>query len=178
LDLASQPAPPSAEPIVGRPNRLRTNKVSQYVGLPESLVGLRPSSLPLPSNIRPSRGNVSVVAPKRAPLMPARDNRRKPIFQPLPEEAPEPLDGREVEILKLVAASTPSHRAAWKRDSKAWQLFVRRRDGQADYESVIPEEVEDGDEDVFPVGILPEEAEEDDSRSNGAIGKCSDLIDN
>jgi hypothetical protein len=174
LDLTSRSALPSAEPIVGRPSRLRTNKV----GLPESLVGLRPSSLPLPSNIRPSRGNVSVVTSKRAPLLPARDNRRKPIFQPPLEEAPEPLDGREVEILKLVAASTPSHRGAWKKDSKAWQLFVRRRDGQTDYASVIPEEVEDGDEDTFPVGILPEEAEEDDSRSNGAIGKCNDLIDN
>jgi hypothetical protein len=32
----------------------------------------------------------------------------------------------DAEILRLVAANTPSHRGAWKKDSRAWQLFVRR----------------------------------------------------
>jgi hypothetical protein len=59
-------------------------------------------------------------------------------------EDPEPLDPREAEILKLVAADTPSHRGAWKKDSKAWQLFVRRQGGKGHQsDGLIPEETED-----------------------------------
>jgi hypothetical protein len=53
------------------------------------------------------------------------------------------LDPREAEILKLVAANTPSHRGAWKKDSRAWQLFVSRQSGKGQNESLIPEETED-----------------------------------
>jgi len=45
--------------------------------------------------------------------------------------------------LKLVAADTPSHRGAWKKDSRAWQLFVSRQGGKGQSESLIPEETED-----------------------------------
>jgi len=59
-------------------------------------------------------------------------------------EDSEPLDPRQAEILKLVAADTPSHRGAWKQDSRAWQLFVRRQ-GDKGHQSggLIPEETED-----------------------------------
>lgn len=40
------------------------------------------------------------------------------------------VNSRDVEILKLVAANTPSHRGAWKPNSKAWQTFVRRQDNR------------------------------------------------
>ena len=58
---------------------------------------------------------------------------------PVPNE---PGDPREEEILKLVAASTPSHRAAWKKNSKAWQVFFSRRErraGEADPEAIEEE---------------------------------------
>jgi len=54
---------------------------------------------------------------------------------------------REAELLKLVAADTPSHRGAWKRDSKAWQLFIRRQDERTSV-PLIPEE--EGVEDDGP----------------------------
>jgi len=57
----------------------------------------------------------------------------------------EPLNAVETEILNLVAASTPSHRGAWRKGSKAWQLFARSQDGKP-ADSIIPEETEDGDE--------------------------------
>jgi hypothetical protein len=51
--------------------------------------------------------------------------------------------------LKLVAADAPSHRGAWKKDSKAWQLFVRRQGGKGGHDGpFIPEEDED-DPDTF-----------------------------
>jgi hypothetical protein len=65
------------------------------------------------------------------------------------QEQPEILDPREAEILKLVAADAPSHRGAWKRDSKAWQLFVRRQDGRAGDASIIHEELESSGDPVF-----------------------------
>jgi hypothetical protein len=63
-----------------------------------------------------------------------------------------PLDLHEAEILKLVAANMPSHRGAWKRDSKAWQTFVRRPDTRE--QAHISEEGEDGAEAGLVVGEL------------------------
>lgn len=55
------------------------------------------------------------------------------------------VDPREAEILRLVAASTPSHRSAWKKDSKAWQVFVGRQDRKPkeSAKDTIAEEEED-----------------------------------
>ena len=64
------------------------------------------------------------------------------LLQETQSEYPGQPDPQEEEILKLVAANTPSHRSAWKRNSKAWQLFVsRRRNGVPG--ALIPEEIED-----------------------------------
>jgi hypothetical protein len=67
----------------------------------------------------------------------------KPSSDNLNSEDPGLLDPREAEILKLVAADTPSHRGAWRKDSKAWQLFVSRQDGKGQGAGLIPEETED-----------------------------------
>lgn len=50
---------------------------------------------------------------------------------------------REAEILRLVNAGTPSHRSAWKKDSKAWQLFTNKAERTArDGSDTINEEEE------------------------------------
>ncbi|ETW84015.1 hypothetical protein HETIRDRAFT_123713 [Heterobasidion irregulare TC 32-1] len=96
-------------------------------GLPQSLSLLRPSSLPPPSNLR--------ALPQ--PGAPASPNRGSPephsafTSSGLPS-IEQPLSPREAELSRLVAAGTPSHRSAWKRDSKAWQLFVNKVTPNAD----------------------------------------------
>lgn len=117
------------------------HRVANLGALPASLASLRPTSLPAYSVLR-SRGteepttrmsNSGTTATQPATLSP-----REP-----QSEYPDQLDPQEEEILKLVAADTPSHRGAWKRNSKAWQLFVsRRRNGVPG--ALIPEETEDG----------------------------------
>ncbi|KAG6813430.1 hypothetical protein H0H92_011127 [Tricholoma furcatifolium] len=146
LQLIEQPSAPV------RPRRLRPQNTDN---LSTSFSGLRPSSLPAPSHIRPSRNGTDVFTP--------------PIMMSLPKAAaPTPMqastsaggdhsasstessDGQEIppqdpRILKLVAAETPSHRGAWKPESKAWQTFVRRQGSHHEAEA-IPEEGEDGGE--------------------------------
>lgn len=123
-------------------------------GLPPQLQSLRPASLPVPSAMRPP--------PTRHTTPPTNENAersralRESLFteRPRPEAveipvniAPEytvpdqPRDPREEEILKLVAASTPSHRSAWKRNSKAWQVFLSRRERRAG--EIAPEAIEE-----------------------------------
>jgi hypothetical protein len=72
-------------------------------------------------------------------------------------ESPDPFDEREAEILKLVAANTPSHRGAWKKDSKAWETFVRRQSGRTSH-PLIPEEGEEDDD------VEDDEDSDDDSQ--------------
>lgn len=66
-------------------------------------------------------------------------------YRPEEGDVDEDLDPREAEILRLVAASTPSHRSAWKKDSKAWRLFVGRQDEKLKKvdKNAIAEEEED-----------------------------------
>ncbi|KAK7696035.1 hypothetical protein QCA50_000676 [Cerrena zonata] len=142
---ASEPTTP-VEPIHAprRPQRVRKTDMS---GLPSSLSTLRPSSLPMPSAMRP------LIPHQKVDLNPTTDAQRdeknnqsledSPLTSPA-EDPEEELDSREAEILKLVAAHTPSHRSAWKKNSKAWQLFVSRQ-GKKNRKAVdrIPEEDED-----------------------------------
>ena len=60
----------------------------------------------------------------------------------VPEDDGLSADPRSEEIMRLVAANTPSHRAAWKKNSKAWQVFFSRRErraGEADPEAIEEE---------------------------------------
>jgi hypothetical protein len=118
-------------------------------GLPESLGSLRPASLPLPSHIRPPRAHRGAdssgqtgQALQEQPRA-STQRRRKP--EPAKYEE-EPLSVTEAELLKLVAAGTPSHRGAWNRDGKAWQLFTRRQDDRMPLRGTIPEESEEGED--------------------------------
>jgi hypothetical protein len=88
-------------------------------------------------------------------------------------EDSEPLDPRQAEILKLVAADTPSHRGAWKQDSRAWQLFVRRQGDKGHQSgSLIPEETED---DTF--GKYADNGFDGDSDPDFHTGKISFLLE-
>ncbi|KIK96136.1 hypothetical protein PAXRUDRAFT_826294 [Paxillus rubicundulus Ve08.2h10] len=120
------------------PSSRKRLRISNNAGLPASLSSLRPNSLPAYSTLQskfiegavPDNG----VSHPTSPNTPSEQARMAD---------PEQFDPQEDEILKLVAANTPSHRGAWKRNSKAWQTFVSRsRNGVAG--TLIPEEVEDG----------------------------------
>ena len=132
------------------PSRPSRNRVVA-VGLPSSLSSLRPTSLPSPSVVRPpsvlqtledqSQSTATARSLQNSPR--GHTTRTKPSDGDNSEDS-EPLDPREAEILKLVAADTPSHRGAWRKDSRAWQLFVRRQGGNHQSGgSLIPEETED-----------------------------------
>lgn len=59
----------------------------------------------------------------------------------------QPLSPREEEISRLVAAGTPSHRSAWRRDGKAWELFGSRSGGKPRFIGSPPAQVDEEDED-------------------------------
>lgn len=180
----SRPTLPLIEqPAIFRPLALRKPRAQKAPGLPGSFSALRPASLPVPSHIRPVRSQhgvdssssqaIMMSLPRPPPPISQTGHRRSVSMQSpsstrlvFPEEPPNP---RDEEILKLVAANTPSHRGAWKPDSKAWQTFVRRQDTK-DITGTgnIPEEGEDG-ADSLGLGLIevdqsrPAYEDEDDS---------------
>lgn len=148
----SQPTSPAPEPAehVHRSSR----RAVSLSGLPASFSSLRPTSLPLPSAVRPPAPNPTEQVDERsrsqnireAMLSPPGENEVKRREMEAPRELPEDVkvtDPHEAEILRLVAASTPSHRSAWKKDSSAWRTFVARQKAQKqERSSSIPEEDE------------------------------------
>ncbi|KAH7887398.1 hypothetical protein F5I97DRAFT_1941864 [Phlebopus sp. FC_14] len=145
-DGSSEPESSDAAPALPFIDNVQLRRARQraasHTGLPASLSSLRPASLPVYSPLRLRVGEAGAPKPKRR----SHTGSSHPTSPSTPPEArteyPEPLDPHEEEILKLVAADTPSHRGAWKRNSKAWQLFVTRHNGRAP--DLIPEENEDG----------------------------------
>lgn len=142
---------PVQEPIrlARRPHRFRQTSNS---GLPSSLSSLRPASLPAPSMMRrvialdrpDSRARLQNV--REAVLSPPgadADVKRRDVTEEVRElaEEDEVTDPREAEILRLVAASMPSHRSAWRKDSSAWRTFVNRQKHEGKHRA-IPEEDE------------------------------------
>jgi hypothetical protein len=120
--------------------RARPRNGMSHIGLPTSLSLLRPTSLPayasLQTQITKQDSTFRTQAPTSEQLHTERIRHNTEV------EAPDP---QEQEILKLVAANTPSHRGAWKPNSRAWQLFVSRQDGKVSSAGAfIPEEVEVG----------------------------------
>ncbi|KAI0082449.1 hypothetical protein K474DRAFT_1731626 [Panus rudis PR-1116 ss-1] len=149
---SSESTTPVRQEHVKAPRRPPRAKGTNMAGLPASLSSLRPVSLPLPSNMRPP-----IVPQEPTPINRARSEvvkeavtateseRRKPSFDEVREleEVEDELDSREAEILRLVNAQTPSHRSAWKRNSKAWRMFVDRSINRAAQVDSIMEEDED-----------------------------------
>ncbi|OSC98984.1 hypothetical protein PYCCODRAFT_1470631 [Trametes coccinea BRFM310] len=138
-----KPTPASPERIRAPPRSTR-KRSSDNSGLPAMLASLRPASLPAPSAMRsaPRHPSSPVTDPAerqrnlRESLLAAQANSSRTDYVESPielnssrsEDDEMSSDPREEEILRLVAASTPSHRSAWKKNSKAWQLFLNRRE--------------------------------------------------
>ena len=139
------PTPPTQE-RVRSPPRPSHSRSSSGSGLPPQLQSLRPASLPAPSNMRPPQRHPTPPSNEaaersralREALIAAEAQRAREVVNspieipPDPSDSSdEPADPREAELLRLVAASTPSHRSAWKKNSKAWQVFYNRRERRA-----------------------------------------------
>ncbi|KAI0677052.1 hypothetical protein C8Q78DRAFT_63395 [Trametes maxima] len=129
------------------PVRRSHDRSSSNSGLPPMLSSLRPASLPAPSAMRPPIRHPATDSSERTKslresLIAAEANSTRPDVVESPieitpersQDVDEDADPREAEILRLVAASTPSHRSAWKKNSKAWQLFLSRRERRASVE--------------------------------------------
>ncbi|CCM05581.1 uncharacterized protein FIBRA_07808 [Fibroporia radiculosa] len=148
--IADAMSPPAQELEFSRPSARRgRSKVQDNYGLPSSLASLRPSSLPNMSMRPPRHGDIDDrVEPHTdvaSPTLPETRSSGRDRYQSAEDRVNSP-DPREAEILRLVAAGTPSHRHAWKRDSKAWQLFVNRQDRRSKEPGpVVIEEEEEGD---------------------------------
>ncbi|KII95290.1 hypothetical protein PLICRDRAFT_34131 [Plicaturopsis crispa FD-325 SS-3] len=170
LDTGSSPLYQLQEHVQApeRPARKRTNQSS----LSQSFSNLRPTSLPVPSNMRTpvQQADIDSIPQllRPAPGASSLHNRptRRRSMEHLTDKEDE-YDDREAAIRQLVAADIPSHRGAWKKNSKAWKTFSRRQDGKPNsrYGGLIPEETEDGadmDENDI-IGLPSDESDEDDS---------------
>ncbi|KAG6910152.1 hypothetical protein DXG01_012911 [Tephrocybe rancida] len=169
LQLVEQPTAPV------RPRKARPQSVDT---LSTSFSGLRPTSLPNPSHVRPSRNGSDKPAPAMMlslpkPPVPAQTQAQASSSAGGSTSASNSLsessDGYKTpppdpRILQLLAADTPSHRGAWKPESKAWQTFVRRQPGNQETGAIIEEGEDDGtDASGFAIpDVLPRNMERDD----------------
>lgn len=145
-----------------QPARIRKRRHSTE--LSGSFSSLRPASLPAPSHIRPPKSphgadssSPAIILSLPRPSSSLKDGQSSaseptsPIKQSREKQGS--VNPRDAEILKLVAANMPSHRGAWKPNSKAWQTFVRRQQDSRDH-------VENG--------YIPEEGEEEETNGDGS----------
>lgn len=141
---------PLLEQAVSRPLRPRTIRPQNSI---EIFSSLRPSSLPNPSHIRPMRSqphvdsssHVMLPHPKVLTTHTPGGSRSPPLQH---RSSPQIPTEHDAELLRLVAADTPSHRGAWTPNSRAWRTFIRRQDLKEDVDrsSRIPEEGEETEE--------------------------------
>ncbi|KZT72533.1 hypothetical protein DAEQUDRAFT_722686 [Daedalea quercina L-15889] len=140
-------------PQVTSPPRRRRPHLQDSYGLPSSLSSLRPSSLPNVQNTRPPITRRTESDRPRdsqsAKDVSGKGEERHTNGDNVGDDEPLSPDSREAHILSLVAASVPSHRSAWKKDSRAWQVFVERRGRRSmDLGPVSIEEEEESDSTV------------------------------
>ncbi|KAL0950174.1 hypothetical protein HGRIS_010167 [Hohenbuehelia grisea] len=144
---------PTLEVLAPAPRNGRTRTVRAQ---PNPFTSLRPASLPAPSHIRPPRSSHQGVdsSSSQAAMLsppPRTDKLRASTSQ-------EPLTAREAEILKLVAADTPSHRGRWYKGSRAWNKLMSREDAKEDEDALddlAEEQVESTPGERHFVGSLP-----------------------
>ncbi|KIM57982.1 hypothetical protein SCLCIDRAFT_1219039 [Scleroderma citrinum Foug A] len=118
------------------------HRSGSHTGLPASLSSLWPTSLPAHSGLRQRTGIANTRAnggSRRSPSPVGRSDERE-------MDHDEDVDQQEEEILKLVAAHTPSHRGAWKRNSKAWKALMNRHYIRDAHGALVAEENEDDSE--------------------------------
>ncbi|KAI9448005.1 hypothetical protein H4582DRAFT_1897722, partial [Lactarius indigo] len=118
---------PLREPVDNLPRPSRQPRASSNLALPQSLQMLRPASLPATVALRAS----DTPQPKPSSL-----GSEGPLFAT--EESivddDENLSQRDKELARLVNVITPSHRNAWKKDSRSWRLFF----GAGNAEDTVP----------------------------------------
>jgi hypothetical protein len=140
---------PLLDQAVSRPLRARKIRPQNNI---DTFSSLRPSSLPNPSHIRPMRGQAHVDSSSHVMLPRSKvsttltpgDSLSPPVQH---ESSLQATSEHDAELLRLVAANTPSHRGAWTPNSRAWQTFTRRQDSkEAVGRSRIPEEGEETEE--------------------------------
>ncbi|PPR02642.1 hypothetical protein CVT24_002125 [Panaeolus cyanescens] len=133
VDQGTAMSLPLVEQPPARPPRPRKLRSPNTTALLESFASLRPSSLPNPSYIRPMRSSPGVdssqaiVLPRSSLLPPSAEASQATSKASSTVPSPTTMSERDMELRKLVAADTPSHRGAWTPDSKAWQMFARRQ---------------------------------------------------
>ena len=160
LPLNQPPTPTTPQETARAPRRPHRVRPLSMSGLPSSLSTLRPASLPMPSAMprlfEHTDERTRAQAIRETMLSTFADGgevkRHVVAMDDVPEEAEletqetdisDEVTEREAEILKLVAASMPSHRSAWKRDSGAWRTFIGRQKGKDAEKASTEEEDED-----------------------------------
>lgn len=119
------------------PPRPITIKKRSQIAVGDAFHSLRPASLPAPSHVRPIRSppgvdsSSSVLASLPKASSPTRTLPQSPNSEPPP---PSLLTESDVELLRLVAADTPSHRGAWLQGSENWQSFTSNRNRKSEQE--------------------------------------------
>ena len=94
-----------------------------------SIAGSAPGGGPsAPLRPHPEQPSQPQTDPATVPLPPTPAVNGKPTSSAESSDASDVDDFRVREIQRLVAAGTPSHRHAWKRDSDAWKRFLSRHD--------------------------------------------------
>ena len=137
----------SQESHSGRIKRRATDLSS--AGLPQSFAALRPSSLPAPSNVRPPIR--SIMNGKRKSNVDTSGKNTRGIriergvggLRSSTGSSEKSFVPYQAELLKLVAADTPSHRGSWNQDSESWKIFDRKRESQSQKLSVSEEDETD-----------------------------------
>ncbi|KAF9567403.1 hypothetical protein CPC08DRAFT_758361 [Agrocybe pediades] len=130
-----------------------------------TFASLRPASLPNPSHMRPMRSQPGVDSSSQSMLLhrvSTANNHNEASQNPAGSSQPVSLSEHDAELLKLVAADTPSHRGAWTPGSKAWQSLTHRQDSQyiqegenLDSEDTDDEGYDDQPSQQFVPGSLP-----------------------
>ena len=148
-----QPAEQSAMPV--RPRRQRPSGSSS---LSSSFSGLRPASLPPPSNIRPPRSphgsdssipSMMLPLPRVSMISKGRQYSRPDIGVTVVRhgDRADKEHAKDAEAGRLTPTNSPGNRGSWKSsDSKAWQTFVRRQGKSRQRDEKIPEEGENDDD--------------------------------
>ncbi|KAH9179671.1 hypothetical protein EDB89DRAFT_1922530 [Lactarius sanguifluus] len=134
---------PLREPVDNPTRPSRQPRVSSNPALPQSLQMLRPASLPATVALRasdtpqskPSLRNEGPSFTTEESIVDNNDN----------------LSQRDKELARMVNVITPSHRKAWKKDSRSWRLFFSAGNaedaapGSPDSESEAPSVTHDID---------------------------------
>lgn len=108
---------PLREPVDNPARPSRQPRVSSNPGLPQSLQMLRPASLPATVALR-----ASDIPQQPKPSSLETEDPLFPTEEPIVDDI-KSMSQRDQELARLVNVITPSHRNAWKKESRSWKVF-------------------------------------------------------